>query len=117
MSNSNREKILGKLLSVQDGIIIKTKDDRIVINPQGEIVLPKMPEGLMLKPTLSWLIDSKVSGKKELELTYKTTGFSWVADYVAILDKDDKNIDLTTWVTINNISGATYSKKCKVRFC
>ena len=117
MSNSNREKILGKLLSVQDGIIIKTKDDRIVINPQGEIVLHKIPEGLMLKPTLSWLIDSKVSGEKELELTYKTTGFSWVADYVAILDKDDKNIDLTTWVTINNISGATYSKKSKVRFC
>ena len=109
LPNSNKEKISGTLLSVQGGIIIKTKDDRIVINPQGEIILPKMQEGLMLKPTLSWLIDSKVSGKKELELTYKTTGFSWVADYVAILDKDDKNIDLTTWVTINNTSGATYS--------
>ena len=109
VSELSKPKISGKLLSVQGGIIIKTKDDRIVINPQGEIVLPKMPEGLMLKPTLSWLIDSKVSGKKELELTYKTTGFSWVADYVAILDKDDKNIDLTTWVTINNTSGTTYS--------
>ena len=62
----------------------------------------------MLKPTLSWLINSKVSGKKKLELTYKTTGFSWVADYVAVLDKDDKSIDLNAWVTINNTSGATY---------
>ncbi len=62
----------------------------------------------MLKPTLSWLINSKVSGKKKLELTYKTTGFSWVADYVAVLDKDDKKIDLNAWVTINNTSGATY---------
>ena len=109
VSELSKPKISGKLLSVQGGIIIKTKDDRIVINPQGEIVLPKMPEGLMLKPTLSWLIDSKVSGEKELELTYKTTGFSWVADYVAVLDKDDKNIDLTAWVTINNASGATYN--------
>ena len=109
LPNSNKEKISGQLLSVQDGTIIKTKDDKIVINPQGEIILPKMPEGLMLKPTLSWVVDSKVSGEKELELTYKTTGFSWVADYVAVLDNNDKKVDLTAWVTINNTSGATYN--------
>ena len=108
LPNSQKEKISGKLLSVQGGTIIKTNNDKIVINPEGEISLPKMPEGLMLKPTLSWLINSKVSGKKKLELTYKTTGFSWVADYVAVLDKDDKKIDLNAWVTINNTSGATY---------
>ena len=108
LPNSQKEKISGKLLSVQGGTIIKTNNDKIVINPEGEIILPKMPEGLMLKPTLSWLINSKVSGKKKLELTYKTTGFSWVADYVAVLDKDDKKIDLNAWVTINNTSGATY---------
>ena len=108
LPNSQKEKISGKLLSVQGGTIIKTNNDKIVINPEGEISLSKMPEGLMLKPTLSWLINSKVSGKKKLELTYKTTGFSWVADYVAVLDKDDKKIDLNAWVTINNTSGATY---------
>lgn len=109
LPNSNKEKISGQLLSIQGGTIVKTKDDKIVINPEGEIILPKVPEGLMLKPTLSWLIDSKVSGKKDLELTYKTTGFYWVADYVAVLDKNDKKIDLTAWVTINNTSGATYN--------
>ncbi len=108
LPNSQKEKISGKLLSVQGGTIIKTTNDKIIINPEGEISLPKMPEGLMLKPTLSWLINSKVAGKKKLELTYKTTGFSWVADYVAVLDKDDKKIDLNAWVTINNTSGATY---------
>ena len=108
LPNSQKEKISGKLLSVQGGTIIKTNNDKIVINPNGEISLPKMPDGLMLKPTLSWLINSKVAGKKKLELTYKTTGFSWVADYVAVLNKDDKNIDLNAWVTINNTSGATY---------
>ena len=108
LPNSQKEKISGKLLSVQGGTIIKTNNDKIVINPEGEISLPKMPEGLMLKPTLSWLINSKVAGKKKLELTYKTTGFSWVADYVAVLDKDDKKVDLNAWVTINNTSGATY---------
>lgn len=109
LPNSQKEKISGKLLSVQGGTIIKTNNDKIVINPDGEISLPKMPDGLMLKPTLSWLINSKVAGKKKLELTYKTTGFSWIADYVAVLNKDDKNIDLNAWVTINNTSGATYN--------
>ena len=108
LPNSQKEKISGKLLSVQGGTIIKTNNDKIVINPSGEISLPKMPDGLMLKPTLSWLINSKVAGKKKLELTYKITGFSWVADYVAVLDKDDKKVDLNAWVTINNTSGATY---------
>ena len=108
LPNSQKEKISGKLLSVQGGTIIKTNNDKIVINPEVEISLPKMPDGLMLKPTLSWLINSKVAGKKKLELTYKTTGFSWVADYVAVLDKDDKKVDLNAWVTINNTSGATY---------
>lgn len=109
LPNSQKEKISGQLLSVQGGTIIKTQNDKIIINPEGEITLPKMPDGLMLKPTISWLINSKVSGKTKLELTYKTAGFSWVADYVAVLDKDDKNIDLNAWVTINNLSGATYN--------
>ncbi len=108
LPNSQKEKISGTLLSVNGGVIIKSQQDKIVINPEGEISLPKMPEGLMLKPTISWLINSKVSGKKSLELTYKTSGFSWAADYVAVLDKNDKFVDLNAWVTINNTSGATY---------
>ncbi|MBQ3834387.1 MAG: DUF4139 domain-containing protein [Elusimicrobia bacterium] len=108
LPNSKKEQLTGTLLAVNGGIIIRTNNEKIIINPEGEISLSGLPEGLMLKPTISWLVDSKVSGKKSMELSYKTSGFSWNADYVAVLDKNDKNIDLNAWVTINNISGATY---------
>lgn len=111
LPNSKKEQISGTLLAVNGGIILQTKDgqnEKIIINPQGEISLSGMPEGLMLKPTISWLINSKVFGMKKMELSYKTSGFSWNADYVAVLDKKDKSMDLNAWVTINNTSGATY---------
>ena len=107
-SNSKKEQISGMLLAVNGGIILKTANDKIIINPAGEISLPGLPEGLMLKPTISWLVDSKVFGTKEMELSYKTSGFSWYADYVAVLDKNDEHIDLNAWVTVNNTSGASY---------
>ncbi len=107
-SGSKKEQISGTLLAVNGGIILKTGNDKIIINPAGEISLPGLPDGLMLKPTISWLVSGKVFGTKKMELSYKTSGFSWYADYVAVLDKNDKNIDLNAWVTINNTSGATY---------
>jgi hypothetical protein len=33
---------------------------------------------------------------------------NWSADYVAVIDAEDENADLTGWVTINNRSGATF---------
>ncbi len=108
LPNSKKEQITGTLLAVNGGIILKTNNDKIIINPTGEISLSGLPEGLMLKPTISWLIDSKISGNRTMELSYKTAGLSWNADYVAVLDKNDKNIDLNAWVTVNNTSGATY---------
>ncbi|MCX7910769.1 MAG: hypothetical protein N2505_04220, partial [Endomicrobia bacterium] len=44
----------GILLSIQDGKVIKI-DNKIYINPEGTIILPELPEGLITKPTLSWV--------------------------------------------------------------
>ena len=37
-----------------------------------------------------------------------TSGLTWVADYVAVVNEDDSKVDLTCWVTITNSSGASY---------
>ncbi|MEA5001129.1 MAG: hypothetical protein VB017_04520 [Endomicrobiaceae bacterium] len=107
LPNSSKDKITAKLLAVIGGIVVQS-NDKIILNPQGEISLPKLPEGVRLKPTLSWLINSKVSGKKQLEITYQTAGLSWISDYIVVLDKNDKNLDINAWVTINNLSGTSY---------
>jgi len=68
----------------------------------------KLPEGLVLKPTLVWLADSDRSVKSDCEVSYLTDGINWHAEYVAVVDKDDANLSLSGWVSIDNKSGATY---------
>lgn len=102
-----RTKLTGKLLSAYGGLVVQT-DNKIVLNPQGEISLAKMPEGLRLKPTLVWLVDSETETSNQLEISYQTSGISWNADYVLVTNEKDTACDITGWVTVNNDTGATF---------
>ncbi|MCL2335717.1 MAG: DUF4139 domain-containing protein [Endomicrobia bacterium] len=103
-----RGKLTGKLLSASGGSLVVQSNNGIVLNPQGEVSLDKLPEGLRLKPTLTWLVASDVSGTRKMEVSYQTSGIGWNADYVLVSDENDAQADITGWVTINNYSGATY---------
>lgn len=107
VSGEKVETLKGTLLSTRDGLTVKVGDN-IYLNPSGEVILSKLPEGFVTKPTLSWLVNSERAGEHKVEVGYLTNGIGWNADYVIVADKDDKKIDLNGWVTINNQSGATY---------
>ena len=102
-----KELIRGTLLSSSGGKVMKV-GDKLVLNPQGEAILPELPEGLLTKPTLMWLLSSRKAGEHQGEISYLTAGISWSADYVLVVDKDDAKADLNAWVTVSNNSGATY---------
>jgi hypothetical protein len=102
-----RGKLTGKLLATYGGLVVQN-ENKIVLNPQGEISLSKLPEDLRLKPTLIWLLESEVEGNNRLEISYQTSGISWIADYVLVTNENDTLSDITGWVTINNNSGATF---------
>ena len=74
----------------------------------AEIHYPTLPEGLITKPTLSWLVNSDANGDKETEVSYLTGGLEWHADYVMLLNEANTEADLDAWVTLNNTSGASY---------
>lgn len=102
----------GDLLSF-DGTyaILKNHSGDITITNASEIVdyrFGSLPEGLILKPTLVWRSESDSGKKSECELSYLTDGLNWHSEYVAVVDKDDKILDLSGWVSIDNTSGATY---------
>ncbi len=83
-----------------------------ILEVDGEIhiegfVLPELPEGLLLEPSLVWLINAEQGGGHDVELSYITEGLGWQADYVAVIDKSDM-LDLTAWVTLDNRSGRDY---------
>ncbi len=83
-------------------------DDEIHLGFPGRVILPKLPDNLLAKPTLVWLIDNQAGTQQELEVSYLTNGISWECDYVLVLSRDDSSAGLTGWVTINNQSGTTY---------
>jgi hypothetical protein len=72
-----------------------------------DIRCPSLPEGLITQPTLIWHVEGK-TGNTPVELSYMTAGMSWHAEYVAVVAEDDKSMDLSGWVSIENRSGATY---------
>jgi hypothetical protein len=96
-----------KLLSVNNGPVYEI-DGAIYLGHPGTVVLPEMPEELIAKPSLIWLLDNRGTDH-EVEATYMTGGISWRADYVLTMAKDEKALDIEGWVTLNNQSGAAYT--------
>lgn len=99
--------VTATLLSNNGGPIFKTGDE-ITFGHPGRIIFPGVPENLISKPTLVWLIENNLASPQKVEASYLTNGINWRADYVLTLnDKDDK-ADISGWVTIDNKSGAAY---------
>jgi hypothetical protein len=102
----------GQLLSYSnDNLTLKEPEGAIRIvrlNEVRDMYFPTLPEGLITRPTLVWLLDSQVSGKRKAEVSYLTSGINWHAEYVAVVDQLDRNLELAGWVSIDNRSGAIY---------
>ncbi|NNC67414.1 MAG: DUF4139 domain-containing protein [Gammaproteobacteria bacterium] len=95
------------VLSVNNGVVLRI-GDRIETGVPGRIVFDEVPGNLRDRPTLVMQLNSATTKPQQLQLSYLTGGLTWKADYVAELDKSDKFVDLTSWVTLTNQSGATY---------
>ncbi len=96
------------LLSTNSGNVYRIGEE-IHLGHPGEVVLPAMPEGLYAKPTLLWLLHNEGDTSQTVEVSYLTRGISWRSDYVAVVDKEDRVMDMTCWVTIRNESGTSYN--------
>jgi hypothetical protein len=106
-SKSGRDEVLeAEVLSVNGGPILKIGDE-ITFNYPGRFAFPEIPDNLIAKPTLVWLLDSRET-RQQLEVSYLTNSLNWKADYVFVINEDDTLGDLTGWVTLTNQSGATY---------
>jgi hypothetical protein len=112
--------VTGRLLSVGSGVrpfggeygpandVVAEVNGKIEISPAGRMILPSLPEGLVLKPQLDWLVSNTRAGDHNAEISYLAGQLSWNANYVALLGNNDSNIDLTGWVTLTNNSGTSF---------
>jgi hypothetical protein len=105
---SEREEIVTATLLSNNGGPIFRIGDEITFGHPGRIIFPGVPENLISKPTLVWLIRNSLSSAQNIEASYLTNGINWRADYVVTLNDADDRADLSGWVTIDNKSGTTY---------
>src|SRR6266571_3687677 len=100
------------MVTIYNGNLGLVKDLREARLPAGMsevqfMDLPALPENLVSKPTLVWLLRNQTARPQRIEASYLTSGITWKADYVMVLNAADTLSDLTGWVTIDNKSGAT----------
>jgi len=95
-----------ELLSAAENPVLKINNE-ITFGYPARLAFPEVPDNLIAKPTLVWLVDS-AAPKQTVEVTYLTQNLNWSADYVLVVDDAEKKGDLTGWVTLVNQSGASY---------
>ncbi len=101
----------GVLLSASGGLTLQEADGGIRIVDREhvrDLHFPKLPEGLITRPTLVWLLDSDLAGSHDAEVRYLTKKIKWHAEYVATVSANDQSLNIGGWVSIDNRSGATY---------
>lgn len=102
----------GVLLAFSGGAVtIQEKSGRIkivLLSHVVEVNFPSLPDGLITRPTLFWKYNSDFSGEALCEVSYQTSGISWSAEYVGLLNSQETQLDLSGWAAINNSSGKTY---------
>src|SRR5438270_4457463 len=78
----------------------------------GQPLFPGLTGDSILKPTLSWLLETNEPGKFDAEISYVSGGMNWQADYnLVVSDKSNGKFDLLDmvgWVTMRNQSGKTF---------
>src|SRR5436190_23621287 len=113
------EKYVGRMVRLYntDGTYLEAKllstagpvfeiNGQIHLGHNGRLVLPSLPENLVSKPTLVWLLRNALAGPQRVEASYLTGGITWKADYVRALTPADTKADATAWVTIDTRTGA-----------
>ncbi len=103
----------GELLSGRgsEAILRADSGEIVVVRLQDarDIRFPALPEALITRPTLQWLVSSASAGEQDIELTYLAGGVNWSADYNLLLTSEQTRFDLKGWVTLNNHSGRAFT--------
>lgn len=109
---SELARIEGTLLSAAGGSLILQRDSGEVasISEYSNVLFSSLPGGLITRPTLVWLVNAKRAGTHATRVSYQTRGMTWWTDYNITLREsgDSCAMDLSSWVTIVNQSGASY---------
>ena len=103
----------GQMLNGQSAQPLIEVDGRMQFQLPGTPLFPSATDGLLLKPTLRWQINSETNARFSAELAYITGGFDWAATYNVVAPSafdvtGDEKANFLGWVTIHNQSGTEF---------
>jgi hypothetical protein len=102
--------------SLHKGTLLNFDDSRIYFEPEGkkgavsiidrsglkDMTFDALPEGLVTRPEVIWQVKSGKEYKGlKIEISYLTDGITWLADYTALLQKDNQ-VRLSGNLTLTN---------------
>jgi hypothetical protein len=108
-----------RMLTLKEGLNqLQFSWENTLIDPTSLEMLPKTQAdevdifGLTFPPRANNLgifkIDSRISGKAPVEITYLTSGLFWRAFYIGTLSTDETSMRLEGYVRVSNNSGENY---------
>ncbi len=95
-----------RLLSASNEIIVERVDTKeVIINPEGQLILPSLPDGLLTTPTLVCKV-KPIKKDVEAKISYLTDGLEWRVNYVAKIS--DVKLDFIGWIQLSNNTGINF---------
>jgi hypothetical protein len=83
-------------------------DGKLRMGLPGTPVFPSLPDDAILKPTLSWVLETDKPGEMNAEFSYVTSQMTWNADYNLVAPEQGDVLDMVGWVSIQNLSGKAF---------
>jgi len=105
----------GRLVGIEgDDLYIERRDSvgvLVMLNRRNitELEFPSSM-GLATRPSLRWEVESAKGGDRPAVLSYLTSGIEWTAEYAAVLEAGEKEVELTGWASIINRTGNNFEK-------
>ena len=109
---NDRQTITGVLMSAGSGLTLRLPDGRIkVLSSYSSFELPRLPEGVVSEPTMTWTLAAPRGGNEQFRLAYATAGLAWRAEYAVDVKGQGKDcrLSLEGAAMVANRSGADFN--------
>ena len=100
-----------RILAANGGVVMQIGERIEVLRDDGlptRVIFDRVPAQLRARPTLSVTLEAARGGTQPVTLNYLSNGLGWSADYVALFDEANGQMDVQGWITLNNQSGTPY---------
>lgn len=101
--SGHEQSVSGVLLTRGREPVVRLDSGEIVpLSPGARFSFARIPEGLVIKPTLGWSVGSYEPADALLRLSYRANDFDWQADYIVVIDRAGASADIEGWITVTN---------------